>query len=89
MSLINCPECKKNISEKAPNCPTCGCPIAGNKTEAITGVSAIIVLTGMFLTILSMVLFMQFEILQNGYLIFGVSSIPTIIAFIISSLRKK
>lgn len=27
MALINCPECGKQISDKAPSCPDCGCPI--------------------------------------------------------------
>jgi hypothetical protein len=29
MPLINCPECKKQVSDKAPTCPHCGYPIAG------------------------------------------------------------
>lgn len=28
MALINCPECKKEISDKASSCPNCGCPIS-------------------------------------------------------------
>jgi hypothetical protein len=27
MSLIKCPECGKDMSDKAPSCPSCGCPI--------------------------------------------------------------
>lgn len=27
MALINCPECGKEISDKAASCPNCGCPI--------------------------------------------------------------
>lgn len=27
MSLIQCPECGKEFSDKAPACPNCGCPI--------------------------------------------------------------
>jgi uncharacterized membrane protein YvbJ len=27
MALINCPECNKEISDKAPACPSCGSPI--------------------------------------------------------------
>ena len=27
MALINCPECQKEISNKAKTCPHCGCPI--------------------------------------------------------------
>jgi hypothetical protein len=28
MALISCPECKRRVSEKASQCPHCGCPIA-------------------------------------------------------------
>lgn len=28
MALIKCPECGKEISDKAAACPNCGCPIA-------------------------------------------------------------
>ena len=31
MALINCPECGKNISEKAKICPLCGYPIKNEK----------------------------------------------------------
>ena len=27
MALINCPECGKEVSNKAKSCPNCGCPI--------------------------------------------------------------
>lgn len=27
MALIKCPECEKDVSDKAPSCPNCGCPI--------------------------------------------------------------
>lgn len=30
MALINCPECNKEISNKAQSCPHCGCPINSN-----------------------------------------------------------
>lgn len=29
MALIQCPECGKQVSDKADKCPECGCPIAG------------------------------------------------------------
>ncbi len=32
MSLINCPECGKEISDKAASCPNCGCPIQKQPT---------------------------------------------------------
>jgi len=28
MALINCPDCNKQISDNAPNCPQCGRPMA-------------------------------------------------------------
>lgn len=30
MALITCPECGKEISDKAGICPNCGCPITNN-----------------------------------------------------------
>lgn len=33
MALINCPECDKQISDKAQNCPGCGMPIIKNEPE--------------------------------------------------------
>ncbi len=34
MALIKCPECGKEISDKASNCPNCGNPIAEKQNEA-------------------------------------------------------
>lgn len=34
MGLIACPECKQNVSDKAPSCPKCGTPIAATTIEA-------------------------------------------------------
>jgi len=30
MALINCPECKNQVSSTASSCPKCGAPIAGS-----------------------------------------------------------
>lgn len=35
MALINCPECNKEISNKAQSCPHCGCPINLNTRYSI------------------------------------------------------
>lgn len=35
MALIKCPECGKEISDKAPQCIHCGCPI-NNKVDSNT-----------------------------------------------------
>lgn len=32
MALIKCPECGRQISDKAASCPSCGCPIANAPT---------------------------------------------------------
>jgi hypothetical protein len=32
MALISCPECGRQVSDKAPTCPTCGAPIALQST---------------------------------------------------------
>lgn len=34
MAMINCPECGKEISDKAASCPNCGCPIGFVSTAA-------------------------------------------------------
>lgn len=34
MALINCPECGKEISDKAKSCPNCGCPIKEASIES-------------------------------------------------------
>ena len=33
MALIKCPECGKEISDKAAACPNCGCPVAEMTTS--------------------------------------------------------
>lgn len=35
MALIKCPECGKEISDKAAACPSCGCPVAAMSTKGI------------------------------------------------------
>lgn len=29
MALISCPECRRDVSDKAPACPHCGYPVGG------------------------------------------------------------
>lgn len=54
MSLIECPECHKEISDKAEKCPNCGCPLK-HKTKlyliiiaAVCSIIAILVLISAF-----------------------------------------
>jgi hypothetical protein len=30
MALTSCPECRREVSDRAPVCPHCGCPISGS-----------------------------------------------------------
>lgn len=42
MALINCPECNREISDKAQSCPQCGCPIAKRDPETKPALPAMI-----------------------------------------------
>ena len=35
MAMIQCPECGRDVSDRAPNCIHCGCPLAAPKSELI------------------------------------------------------
>ena len=35
MALISCPECVKQVSDRAASCPDCGCPISTTPTVAL------------------------------------------------------
>jgi hypothetical protein len=37
VALIACPECGKEISDKAPTCPNCGVPISRESTVVVYG----------------------------------------------------
>ena len=38
MALINCPDCSKEVSSKAPACPNCGSPISIDTEASGSGV---------------------------------------------------
>lgn len=81
MSLIECPECEKEISDKANFCPNCGCPLQQEDDEehncdAKTGVVILI------LGILGIVL--EFAINRGAMLI-----IPCILFIFAIILGKK
>lgn len=40
MTLINCPECSKEISDAADFCPSCGFSVAKNRQEGAAGPKA-------------------------------------------------
>lgn len=35
LALINCPECGKEVSDKAKSCPNCGCPIEDSRPDGM------------------------------------------------------
>lgn len=39
MSLVNCPECDKEVSDRAGNCIHCGCPLSCSQKENTAVVS--------------------------------------------------
>ena len=41
MALIKCPDCQKDVSDKAEKCPFCGCPINPSITNSPSETSAI------------------------------------------------
>ena len=41
MALINCPECGKEISDKAIACPNCGCPVNNSNITDTQDMSAL------------------------------------------------
>ena len=87
MKLIACPACQSSVSDVAPNCPKCGHPIAGNKTEATTGLSALAVILGIILT--GILAFNLIGSMPNSVLACAISVLPTLAAMIYASMRKK
>ena len=87
MNLIKCPVCGKQVSSSAPQCPNCGQPIVGSKTEATTGISALIVVGGVVATCVIM-LPLVVSIGNTGVAV-ALSLLPTIGAFVFASTRKK
>jgi len=50
MPLIDCPECKKPISDSASSCPSCGYPVAGHGRKqgswVVTTVALVLAVVG-------------------------------------------
>ena len=87
MPLISCPTCQSSVSDLAQSCPKCGHPIAGKKTEATTGLSALAVIAGIILS--GLLAFKLTGSIQSIPLACGISVIPTLVAMIFASMRKK
>lgn len=62
MALINCPECGKEISDKAGACPSCGCPIGESGSKKHKKIDSkkvkllVIVLCAVFILITALVI---------------------------------
>ena len=87
MGLIKCPACGRRVSPAAAQCPECGHPIAGRKTESTTGLSALLVVGGLCLT--CWLMFVLAAEMKNTGLAVVLSMIPTAAAFVFASFRKK
>lgn len=46
MALISCPECEKEISDKASSCPSCGVPISDDSKAPNTSSHTSVTRTG-------------------------------------------
>ncbi len=79
MALIACPECGREVSDKAPTCPGCGAPIAGAVTAGPAPVTTIQAtgqdlkshLVGAVLVFFIGLLYMLFNISSNPVLAYG------------------
>jgi len=57
MALIQCPECKKEISGSAPSCPSCGYVLNPTPVEVVVRKKGIGCLGLFFLLILAFIVF--------------------------------
>lgn len=85
--LINCPACDHAVSASAASCPQCGHPIAGKKTEATTGLSALLVVVGIATS--GYVGFTYAYKMSNQILGIALVVLPTAVAMALASIRKK
>ena len=92
MALITCPECGKQVSEKATNCPNCGFPISGYEVQTIeqTGkkfkkqklYSVLLFAIGILIMFLS-ILFESWSVTHTGVVI----SVIGVIWFVIIEIK--
>jgi len=60
MALMSCPECSKQISDKAAACPNCGCPAVAKPLHAVSDQEERIIMKGLCNRVIS------FFNIQNG-----------------------
>lgn len=54
MALVRCGECGRQISDKAPACPQCGCPKPPTMSESLSSAGGSMISAGCSLMMLSM-----------------------------------
>ena len=93
MALIKCPECDKQISDKAHSCPNCGCPMSANMVEVTNNYGAKkYIYVGTIGTLSSVVwLFIGGAIVDdfsNHFVITGLVFFVSLIIFIIGRIKS-
>jgi uncharacterized paraquat-inducible protein A len=85
-NLTSCPACRRDVSRQASQCPHCGHPMAGKKTEQTTGFDALIVMGAIVLTCIIMLPLTD----ATGSRLIGflIAIIPTVLAFAFASRKK-
>lgn len=82
MALIECPECGKEVSDKAKSCPNCGCPIDKFQNENDFPTYTVIAFSLLVFFGVSMIF------LHTGWIMNSILMIATFV-FSILSLRSK
>jgi hypothetical protein len=82
MALIKCPECRKEVSDKAVNCPFCGYAFRSVTVEQTGKVWKLVKLMSVLMLVVGAMFYKQNQLLSNMLLTFGV------IFFIVSSFGK-
>lgn len=74
MALINCPECKKQISDSAPTCPSCGYLLKAVTIEQTSKTWKLCKIVAVLMFLLGLALFNNKELswLASILIVFGV-----------------
>jgi uncharacterized membrane protein len=87
MALINCPECKKQISDMAKVCPSCGYSFEAQVIEATGKDTKAMQLIGFFLAVAGVVIFVAGSSTKSEGTI-GLGVIISIIGFALLTIGK-
>lgn len=83
MALIKCPECKREVSDRAPSCPSCGNPLAATTVEQTGKEWKTLKLIGAALSILGVIVLLGNR--QDGLSAFGAAVFVTGVAVFIGA----